>query len=700
MTRYPRGSSPPPTATEPQGHPPLPQATPQPPPGKRGPRGLVPTGPARVTSLGIAGLGAWILATAGGQTLGIQALWPFHYLAYVPWELRLFLAAGVLAAPLLAFPYLRPCPPKTADRMGPGPAREGPVQALLEAIEKVQARPPLRWALHLGAMVLAGALFWALRERTWYGDALLKVHLLEQTGLDQDPYVWKEPLDALLEHTLSGLAMAWGASPAEAVAAISVAAGLLYLVAVRLLARHGTHTPAQAGLLAAGLLALGSSQLWFGHVENYSLSTALAYLTAGLAFAHHRGQAPLWAVGLAAGTAVAAHPQAAFTLLPLLLLLRAPKPQHRETRGPISPDALGKRLGILALSSLAVPAATVLVLGAAGAPSPFQGEGYAGDPQLFWTVQEALAPSQMWDALMNLWLLVPGLPVLAVAGLAATRDPDHGRSFPFRYASLLVLGLGIYHFGFQNDLPRPQDWDLFAIVGPGVALWGWLAWMPRAADSRAKRRDHIPTLLATLAFSLAITGSWIGVNHAYTLLQPDPDRRKLLERFRLLSLVDQLPQADYEPREPFCPDPSTDPTGCVRVVATRFTMPQDGDTRRAIFAHAPARIRFTLDVPDERTFLWLSPALDPLAWDWGGDGVTFQVWVRPLDGEAQLLAEQHLDPTVPEHRDWQELWVPLDAFRGRRVELTLATLPGPAGDASADRAGWGLGWWMRGTPRP
>ncbi len=649
--------------------------------------------------LGIAGLGAWILVTAGGRTLGIQALWPFHYLVYVPWELRLVLAAGVLAAPLLAPRYIPPHP-RTAGRKEPGATPlPKPLQTLPEAIGALRGRPTA-WILRLGGMLLAGALFWIFRERTWYGDALLKVHLLERTDLGQDPYVWKEPLDALLEHTLSGLAMAWGASPAEAVAAISVAAGLLYLVGVRLLVRHGTHTRTQAWLLGTGLLALGSSQLWFGHVENYSLSTALAYLTAGLAFAHHRGQAPLWAVGLTAGTAVAAHPQAAFTLLPLVLLLRPPVFQGSGVDGQGPPRSPGKRLAVLALSGMVVPAVTVLVLWAAGVPSPFQGAGYAGDPQLFWTLQEALAPQQVWDALMNLWLLVPGLPVLAVAGVVGVWDPSRRRSFPLRYAGLLILGLGIYHFGFQNDLPRPQDWDLFAIVGPGVALWGWLALMPRPEGGPIGKRDHAPIVLATLAFSLAVAGSWIGVNHAYTLLRPDPDRRDLLARFRILSLVDELPQASYEPPEPFCPDPSTDPTGCVRVTATAFTMPQDGDTRQVIFAHAPARIRFVLDLPDERTFLWLSPALDPLAWDWGGDGVTFQVWVQPLDGEAQLLAERHLDPASPEDRDWQELWIPLDGYRGQRVELILATLPGPAGDASADRAGWGLGWLMRGTVRP
>jgi hypothetical protein len=42
--------------------------------------------------------------------------------------------------------------------------------------------------------------------------------------------------------------------------------------------------------------------------------------------------------------------------------------------------------------------------------------------------------------------------------------------------------------------------------------------------------------------------------------------------------------------------------------------------------------------------------------------------------------------------------IPLDQYRGRRVELILETDPGPARNDAGDRAGWGLPWLMRGTP--
>ena len=42
-------------------------------------------------------------------------------------------------------------------------------------------------------------------------------------------------------------------------------------------------------------------------------------------------------------------------------------------------------------------------------------------------------------------------------------------------------------------------------------------------------------------------------------------------------------------------------------------------------------------------------------------------------------------------------FVPLDAYAGQRVNLVLETDPGPAGNADADRAGWGMPWLMSGT---
>jgi hypothetical protein len=266
----------------------------------------------------------------------------------------------------------------------------------------------------------------------------------------------------------------------------------------------------------------------------------------------------------------------------------------------------------------------------------------------------------------------------------------------FRYLALLVAGLLIYHFSFQNDLPRPQDWDLYAIVGPGLMLF-LLYVLLREDDLHVRASFGVEYfLLPVLTFSLLFTSAWVGVNHHYRLLYPEPDLRPFYVRDRIVDLMDQLPSAQITPDEPICADPSGDPTGCRRVAPLTLTMPQDGDQRLALFAHAPAQVTFPLRLPPEATFLWTSIALDPMAWNWGGDGVTFQVWIVQ-DAEPVLLWERHLSPQQPGDLDWREVMVPLHVYQGEDVKLQLVTTPGPAGDAAADRAGWAFPWIMRGT---
>ena len=61
----------------------------------------------------------------------------------------------------------------------------------------------------------------------------------------------------------------------------------------------------------------------------------------------------------------------------------------------------------------------------------------------------------------------------------------------------------------------------------------------------------------------------------------------------------------------------------------------------ALAGSALARLLHRLTLPDEATFLWLSSALDPQAWGWGGDGVTFAVKVRSDGGEVFFDVTMH-----------------------------------------------------------
>jgi hypothetical protein len=580
--------------------------------------------------------------------------WGIGYLVFLPLWLRWAAGAAILATALAALRW--------------SPARPG---------EGRQWRPsPYRWAAVPGMMLL----FWLLREQTWHGDALYKLQLLAAETLQSNPYVWKEPLDSFLQHTGSAWAHAAGRPPEMALALSSVFAGGVYVSAVLLAAGR-----LAAGLrwrwwcYVTGLAALGSSLLWFGHIENYSWSTALAFAAIVAALGHVQGRAPLGVAGLLGGAAVSFHPQAAFALGWAVALL---------------PGRGGwRRLGVLLLSGLAAPLATVGLLGALGVPWPQLGGGFAGDSQLFWTPAQALAPAQLGQALQNLWLVAPLWPFwLAALGLGLGRRSLRSD----RQLWLLLLpaaGLLCYFLFFQNDLPRYRDWDLYAILAPPLTLAGLYAWLALAETfSPAWQLGGMRLLIVGLAGAALLSGAWVGVNAATTLLRPTAGERALFARFRLADLSDLLPQATITPPEPLCAEPA----GCERVMRSEFVMPQNGDSRTVLFAHAPAAVALPLTLPDEATFLWLSPALDPQAWGWGGDGVTFAVKVRSDGGEA-VLWQRHLDPAQAGDLGWQEHFISLAAYRGQSIELVLVTEPGPAGDATGDRAGWGLPWLMRGV---
>ncbi len=112
-------------------------------------------------------------------------------------------------------------------------------------------------------------------------------------------------------------------------------------------------------------------------------------------------------------------------------------------------------------------------------PWPSVANGYAGDPQLFLTPAQMLAPHQLADAFNNLWLLAPLAPLWIGLGSWALFQPRLRQDQIFRYLTGVALGLLVYHFTFQNDLARPRDWDLFAMVGPRVTLWGVYIWLQR-----------------------------------------------------------------------------------------------------------------------------------------------------------------------------------------------------------------------------
>jgi hypothetical protein len=114
-----------------------------------------------------------------------------------------------------------------------------------------------------------------------------------------------------------------------------------------------------------------------------------------------------------------------------------------------------------------------------------------------------------------------------------------------------------------------------------------------------------------------------------------------------------------------------------------------GRARRWLYMHPPSQVSVRFRVPSRETVFQAGMALRPDAWDTDyGDGVRFVVAVAPEGGAPVEAYAQRLNPRAhADERRWVEARVPLGAYAGRAVALTLRTEP--AADARYDWAGWG-----------
>ncbi|MEP7191216.1 MAG: hypothetical protein ABI901_18650, partial [Roseiflexaceae bacterium] len=119
----------------------------------------------------------------------------------------------------------------------------------------------------------------------------------------------------------------------------------------------------------------------------------------------------------------------------------------------------------------------------------------------------------------------------------------------------------------------------------------------------------------------------------------------------------------------------------------RFTI--NDDTRAVLAMQPPSAITYTLKLPAHAQ-LHTALALNPQIWQPDkGDGVEFIVQLDAADGRHELL-RRYIDPkSQPANRRWDDIAINLSAYAGQDVQLTLLTLPGPAGDGRYDWAGWG-----------
>jgi len=115
----------------------------------------------------------------------------------------------------------------------------------------------------------------------------------------------------------------------------------------------------------------------------------------------------------------------------------------------------------------------------------------------------------------------------------------------------------------------------------------------------------------------------------------------------------------------------------------------NGQTNPVLIEHPSAQVSYSLSIGRPVT-VKTAIALDPAAWDKGGDGVLFKIIVTQNDiNDETLLFSRYIDPKHnPSDRDWIPVEVDLSRFLGKQITLSLVTEPGPKGNLINDWAGW------------
>lgn len=329
-----------------------------------------------------------------------------------------------------------------------------------------------------------------------------------------------EMLELYLHSRLWAVAHAWwGWDVAQTYRLTScLAGGAAALLAVGLARRF---PPVRRPLVVAGLFAGGWVLVFFGDVENYTLTNlvALGYLAAGLRFLD-RDRARLWPVaGLFAGAALF-HLEA-LVLGPSLLVLA----RTAWRRGRVA-DTVGG----LALVP-AVLAAALVWFDAHGLPigdlahSQISADG--GDWSRYLARPD---PGYLWQQLQLLLLLAPTVALLP-AWLAARRPgagapcpgpgarrpageasgptaPAPARSAHTPFLAAASAGGLLLLFVWRAQLGLVGDWNLYALVAQplGLLVLGGLATAPRL-------RGSAPWITAMVVLSATHTASWIVENH-------------------------------------------------------------------------------------------------------------------------------------------------------------------------------------------
>jgi hypothetical protein len=358
-----------------------------------------------------------------------------------------------------------------------------------------------KW-VRFGLAVLCALPFYLLRiQHTRWGDAKVLVQAIPHPDFKLT-YVWQAPLDVFIHAkawALGNRLFGWP-DPRPVYWILSTAAGVGFIWVLLGLAGWLGRNRAERALIVGLVVTLGTMELFFGYIENYTFMTLGVLVYIWLALRAIRGETPLVWAAVALAVTNAFHPSTIILTPSLLyagfLSVRAWRPAHEDGGFPSPEGGRHPRSFWIAAASIAVPyilvfAGVVALMTAGGhgidallgADAPGGGDRRWLVP-LFHTTSKfehytMFSLGHLQDIVNEQLLVAPAiLPGLILVAVFAWRR------LPLRdpVLRLLVVMTACYLLlilTWNPDYGGQRDWDLFAPAAvPAAILLGYV--LPRA----------------------------------------------------------------------------------------------------------------------------------------------------------------------------------------------------------------------------
>ncbi len=375
------------------------------------------------------------------------------------------------------------------------------VVALASVAVVLDARGATRWVasypIAIAVGVMAGGIMFAWRSEFLNPDALMFAPKFESAVPVSGAFITHDEMFEFLVHSRvwDYTHRWWGWSVEYSYQVTSATAGIAFVVlAFRLAARIA---PAAPGLFLLGLFSGAYMQLFFGDVENYTLTAVVvtAYLLAAARFL--RGDAALWEPAVTLGAAMSFHLLAGW-LLPSLAYLGYISWRRTRDYGPLVRSAC---------LAGGVVVAAVAVVHFYGAPIWSMGASHAGRALrlqgMFVTDWSATYYVEHANLVM---LLTPAIVVLpALAGWRRLLLDETSTFLAVAAGTLFVFQLV-----WKAQVGVYNDWNLFAI---GALVLGVLLWRSVALSATSTPHRILAASLAALAALHSY--AWIAANHVH-----------------------------------------------------------------------------------------------------------------------------------------------------------------------------------------